>query len=51
MKTNKELDVDIIGGHGPLTKEEQKIISDFIKARKSKKTTSSKRTTKRQQAA
>lgn len=37
MKKNKslELDVDFIGGEGPLTKEEEKIISDFIKKRKS----------------
>ncbi len=35
MKENKkELDVDFIGGLGPLTKEEEKIISEFIKASK-----------------
>ncbi len=35
MKQNKnELDVDFIGGSGPLTKEEEKIISEFIKASK-----------------
>lgn len=33
MKNNKsELDVDFIGGAGPLTKEEEKVISEFIKA-------------------
>lgn len=32
----KELDVDFIGGLGPLTKEEEKRISDIIKSRKSK---------------
>ncbi len=33
MKQNKnELDVDFIGGLGPLTKEEEKAISEFIKA-------------------
>jgi hypothetical protein len=35
MKTRrKELDVDFIGGSGPLTKEEEKRISDIIKSRK-----------------
>ncbi len=35
MKNNKnELDVDFIGGAGPLTKEEEKAISKFIKASK-----------------
>lgn len=37
MKKRKELDVDFIGGQGPLTKEEEKAISDFIKSRKTKK--------------
>jgi hypothetical protein len=37
MKRNKtEHDVDYIGGMAPLTKEEEKAISDFIKARKKK---------------
>ena len=37
MKTRKnELDVDFIGGVGPLTKDEEKRISDFIKTRKIK---------------
>jgi len=44
MKIKKhELDVDFIGGSGPLTKEEEKLISDIIKSRKralSKKTKS-----------
>ena len=31
---SKELDVDFIGGQGPLTKSEEKAISEFIKARK-----------------
>ncbi len=30
----KELDVDFIGGQGPLTKEEEKQISGFIKSQK-----------------
>ena len=35
MKNKKgELDVDFIGGAGPLTKEEEKAISEFIKASK-----------------
>jgi SHS2 domain-containing protein len=39
MKTKKvELDVDFIGGQTSLTKEEEKVISDFIKKNKSKKT-------------
>lgn len=32
----KELEVEFIGGTGPLTKEEEKLISDFINARKKK---------------
>lgn len=36
MKRKIELEVDFIGGAGPLTKEEEKLISDFIKARKKK---------------
>ena len=38
MKKQKqiELDVDFIGGQGSLTKEEEKQISEFIKARKPK---------------
>lgn len=38
MKHHKaELKVDFIGGLGPLTKEDEKAISDFIKARKHSK--------------
>ena len=38
MKTRKkELDVDFIGGVGPLTKDEEKRISEVIKMLKSKK--------------
>jgi hypothetical protein len=41
MKTKKiELDVDFIGGQTSLTKEEEKVISDFIRKSKSKKTKS-----------
>lgn len=31
---SKELDVDLIGGLGPLTKSEEQAISEFIKAQK-----------------
>ena len=34
MKKSKELDVDFIGGQGPLTKSEEQAISEFIKAQK-----------------
>ena len=35
MNNNKnELDVDFIGGMGPLTREEEKAISEFIKTSK-----------------
>ncbi len=38
MKHNKnELDVDFIGGLGSLTKEEEKAISEFIKASKERR--------------
>jgi hypothetical protein len=38
MKQNKnELNVDFIGGLGPLTKEEEKSISEFIKASKERR--------------
>ena len=38
MKRNKnELDVDFIGGMGPLTKEEEKAISEFIKTSKERR--------------
>ena len=30
----KELDVDFIGGQGPLTKEEEKQISEYLKSKK-----------------
>jgi len=33
-KKQKELDVDFIGGQGPLTKDEELAISEFIKAQK-----------------
>jgi hypothetical protein len=36
MRTSKiELDIDFIGGQGPLTTEEEKTLSDFFKKRKS----------------
>ncbi|MBI9037534.1 MAG: hypothetical protein JEY97_05315 [Bacteroidales bacterium] len=33
----QELDVDFVGGQEPLTKEEEKAISEFLLLRKSKK--------------
>jgi hypothetical protein len=33
-RKSTELDVDFIGGQDPMTKEEEKAISEFIKARK-----------------
>ncbi|MBX2947510.1 MAG: hypothetical protein KF725_16900 [Cyclobacteriaceae bacterium] len=39
MKSKKELDVDFIGGAKPLTKEEEKRISDAIKKLKAKRST------------
>jgi hypothetical protein len=45
MRTRKkELDVDFIGGVGPLTKEEEKKISEVIKKLKAKKSPTRKRT-------
>lgn len=47
MKTRKnELYVDFIGRGGPLTKEEEKRISEVIKMLKSKKTPTDKPTRK-----
>ena len=37
MKNRKLLDVDFIGGQGPMTKEEEKAISDYFKSQKTKK--------------
>ncbi len=47
MKNRKnELDVDFIGEQGrTLTKEEQQVISDFIKADKEKRAAAAKRKT------
>ena len=50
MKKSIELDVDFIGGQGPMTKEEEKAISEFIIAQKllwSKKPIQTIKTTKR----
>lgn len=46
---NNELDVDFIGGLGPLTKEEENAISEFIKAEKAKRLLKKKQTTKTQE--
>ena len=48
MKTRKnDLDVDFIGGAGPLTKDEEKRISDIIKSHKAKQKLSPQRTTRK----
>jgi hypothetical protein len=48
MRTRKnELDVDFIGGAGPLTKEEEKRISEVIKQLKAKRLTTQRLTRKR----
>ena len=45
MKRRKqELDVDFIGGAGPLTKEEEKRITEFLQSKK-QKTSAQKRST------
>jgi len=47
MKSNKnELDVDVIGGTGPLTKEEAKAISKFIIASKERQRQAARRKTR-----
>lgn len=48
MKKNKQigLDVDFIGGQGPLTKSEEHAISEFIKAQKLLRTKKQVRKTK-----
>ena len=39
MKSDKQqLDIDFIGGGGPLTKDEEKAISEFLTSRKTKPT-------------
>ena len=48
--SKKALDVDFIGGLGPLTKEDEKAISDFLKARKLKKAKGKTRLSSRKNA-
>ena len=49
MKPKKlELDVDVIGGLGSLTAEEEKALSEFFKKRKTAKTSKSKKTNRPQ---
>lgn len=43
----KELEVDFIGGQGPMTKEEELAISDFIRANKEKLMLKGSRKTKK----
>jgi len=42
----KDLDVDFIGGQGPLTKEEQQKISEYIKSQKQRQAKTQHRATK-----
>jgi len=52
MKKTKELDVDFIGGQEPLTKEEEKALSDYFQAKKAKKSHQIvKKSSKRKKAA
>jgi hypothetical protein len=46
MKAKKELDVDFIGGARPLTKEEERSISDALNKLKAKRSTTRKPTKK-----
>jgi hypothetical protein len=48
MKKKIEFEVDFIGGAGPLTKDEEKLISDFINNTK-RKTHSKKRSAQHHQ--
>ena len=51
MKQNKnELDVDFIGGFGPLTKAEEKAITQFIKGEKIKRVVKKKQSSKSQKS-
>lgn len=43
---SKELDVDFIGGQGPLTKEEERKISEYLKSQKLLRSNTHRRTTK-----
>jgi hypothetical protein len=43
----KELEVDFIGGQGPITKEEELAISEFIRANKEKLMPKGSRKTKK----
>ncbi len=48
MKSKKkELDIDFIGGSGPLTKEEEKRISDIIGRHKTKQKSTYEKTKKK----
>ena len=50
---SKELDVDFIGGENPMTKEEEKAISEFLNAQKllrKKKQFESKKITNRRKS-
>jgi hypothetical protein len=45
MKKSKELDIDFIGGQSSLTKEQEKMISEFLKSRSLKKRPASRKPT------
>ena len=45
-KKSAELNVDFIGGQGPLTKSEEQAISDYIKSQKVLRVTEQGRTAK-----
>lgn len=51
MKKSKELNVDIIGGEVSLTKQEEKMISDFLKSRTTKKSARTHKKTARRKSA
>ncbi len=51
MKKSKELNIDIIGGQGSLTKQEEKMISDFLKSRSTKRNSPAHKKTVRRKSA
>lgn len=51
MKKSKELNVDIIGDQSSLTKEQEKLISDFLKKRSSKKQVANRKATSKSKTA
>ena len=43
MKKKKELDVDFIGGQGPLTKVEEELLKEYFRKNKTKKSKTQKK--------